>query len=146
MSIRVRDRGAVEYMRSLARMVPEEKRHSLTVKNGMDYAETLHNREGYYVFNDDKMLEIVTDWLEELVESDAELDVAMALDGAGFEYVNFLRSYVPGTNPPVRESEGVRQPHPGGWSDITNNLRNAYRHRVNRGNFHSDAEYENSGS
>lgn len=49
------------------------------------------------------------------------------------EIVNYARDtggY--GTQPPARPGEGPRQAHPGGWADITSNLANSIKGRVER--------------
>lgn len=133
MAIRIAG-NAAQYRRRLRGEVQTRRRHTLTLANTMEYAEPLHNREGYYVFSDERAWEAVATWLKELVESDQSINattIAKALDGAGFEEINRLRSYTDQMRPPVREGQGMRRAHPGGWSDITNNLRNGYRHLVN---------------
>lgn len=133
MAVRIRD-NADQFLKEYDKLVPVRKRHTLDLINNMEYAETLHNRHGYYVFNDEHMLETAAQWIRELIESGQPLSVQTiedALDGAGFEEINFLRSYTNEMRPPVRAGQGPRRAHPGGWSDVTNNLRNAYHHKVN---------------
>jgi hypothetical protein len=44
----------------------------------------------------------------------------------GEETIAYLRSYTSQRVPPVRAGEAWRRAHPGGWSDVTSNLVNAY--------------------
>lgn len=130
-TVRTTDSAA---LRDYANVPPVRRRHTLTIVNPVSYAEDLHNRHGYYVINEDDARERVGQWIRELIESGQPLTnetVAMALDGAGFEATSFLRSYTNEMRPPVRPGQGPRQAHPGGWADITNNLRNGYFHLVN---------------
>lgn len=107
--------------------------HTLTVANVMEYARDLHDREGFYVFNDELLQQIVRNKLEEAINAGLGLsdEVAQqALDAAGFEYVNRLLDLVGGVRPPVRPGEGTRQATRGGWATITGNLANSFRHQV----------------
>ena len=110
--------------------------HVLTVANVMEYARYLNDRQGYFVFNNAKLLEIARENIRELMESDAELsdqNIVNALDKAGFEYVNWLLNLSGGVQPPYRAGEGPRQATRGGWATITGNLRASFRHRVDEG-------------
>lgn len=143
MAITVIDSGEQAYLRDLARIASSDRgSHRLEIQNNMDYARDLHERQGYYVFNDTHMLGVVDDWLEELVESNAPLKIGLALEGAGFEEVNFLRSYTGEFKAGVRDNQGSREKHPGGWADITTNLMGAYRHKVNDNPLHPDSDYD----
>lgn len=117
-------------------LMPRRGRHTLTLMNVMEYALPLHDKHGYYVLNDEKAAEVVLSWLGELVESGQPVNdttITKALDGAGYEIIDFLKSLTGQMRPPVRKGQGPRKAHPGGWADVTRNLANAYRHAVNSG-------------
>lgn len=135
-----------EYLADLAQQIPKRKRHSLEFLNAMDYAQILHDKEGYSVFSDGLLIKTTGQWLKELVESDQPLNVrtvGMALDGAGFEAINWHRSYSSKMRPPVRQKQGPRKAHPAplNWADITGNLKAAYTHIVNDGRPTAPSEY-----
>ena len=122
-----------EALSSLRDELPEEG-HTLVVGNVMEYAVWLHDREGYYVFNPEKLVEIVRGNLEQVLESGVEFKsdtVELALEKAGFEYVNWLLELEGGTQPPIRSGEGARQATRGGWATITGNLASAFKVKVN---------------
>lgn len=47
------------------------------------------------------------------------------------EAVDQIKGYTSQTSPPVRSGEGRRRQHPGGWADVTTNLRNSIGHDLN---------------
>ena len=113
-------------------VMPRE-RHVLSVANVMEYARTLHDRHGYYVFNDEQLVQMVRRELAAAIEAGLPLTdrtIVNALDAAGFKYVKWLLRKTGGTQPPVRAGEGPRTARQGGWADVTGNLASGYRHRV----------------
>lgn len=133
MAARIED-NADEFIRSYDKLTPKRKRHVLVLANNRDYAKTLHDRLGYYVFNDDTMLEKAQKWIVAMLESGMDLtdrNIENALEAAGLEEVVFLRSYTSRMRPPVRAGQGSRRAHPGGWADVTSNLANSYSVSVN---------------
>lgn len=117
-------------------LIRSTKRQRLTFENNMEYASHLQNKEGYYVFNDEEALKEVNSTLEEVqkVLPLTPENVERGLEASGFNHVAFLRSLTSQIRPPtreVRDGEGVRNAHPGGWADITGNLSAAYRFQVN---------------
>lgn len=133
MGVRILD-NAGKFLKGYDRLAPRRKRHTLDLVNNMKYAEPLHNKEGYYVFNDEHFLKTAREWILETLRAGHEITdvtVVRALDGAGFEAVKFLRSKTSTMRPPIRADQGSRQAHPGGWGDVTSNLANAYHHKVN---------------
>ena len=113
--MRIED-NADEYLMGVAKMTPDQKRHTLEFINSEDYAETLHNRHGFYVFRDSKHpADLATNWLKEAFDRYGGLTnqhMEMSLAGAGHEEITFLRSYTNELRPPVREGQRVRPPPP----------------------------------
>lgn len=74
------------------------------------------------------------DWLPtfEKLGLDAFKKAEWLLDQVGRDTISYLRSTTEEMRPPARAGEGERRAHPGHWADVTNNLRNAYGHRVIR--------------
>lgn len=106
---------------------------SLRFQNVLEYAHHLHDREAFYVFNDEILEEILSDefretstvlplWRRDVIERLAE--------AIGWKYVNFLRSTTEEMRPAIASTEGDRFAHPGGWADRTGNLAAGYRFRV----------------
>lgn len=58
------------------------------------------------------------------------LKVRAALDIAGKEVLNHVRSLTNETKPGTRSGDGPRQVHPGGWADVTSNLVNSLNSQV----------------
>lgn len=113
--------------------MPKDRVFTLVLANVMEYARPLHDRHGFSVFNPSKSAQAVGKWIGDLVESGVPLtnqNIERALEGAGWEIINFLTSYTGEMRPPVKAGEGMRAAHPGSWSDVTRNLANAYRFRV----------------
>jgi hypothetical protein len=132
-AVRVHD-NAEEYARGLGQS--RRKSHELALINHEEYAEVLHAREGYDVLNIDDLEKKAVDWLSEVAASRLPLDdrnIEKALDGAGYDTVNYHQSLISHFQPPLKAGEGPRQAHPGNWADRTRNLANAYRHQVNGG-------------
>lgn len=75
------------------------------------------------------------DFLESLagLEMDIARKLLLTMEQVGWEVVAFLRSTGHGTQPPARPGEPSRSAHPGGWSDVTSNLANAYRFELYSG-------------
>lgn len=76
------------------------------------------------------------DYLEEIREAveDGIVSTLQAMDRVlemvGIETVAYLRGYTNERRPPVRRGEPERRAHPGGWSDVTENLALAYDYEV----------------
>jgi hypothetical protein len=51
----------------------------------------------------------------------------------GHETIAFLRSYTEQRVPPVRAHQAARRAHPGGWSDVTGNMVNAFAFEIQDG-------------
>jgi hypothetical protein len=110
--------------------------HVLELQNVTAYAKYLHDKFGYYVFSDPKLLAVVIQWLEEVVSAGLVItddNIARALDSAGYEVIGFLQSLTGEMRPPVKAGEGPRKAHPGSWSDVTGRLAGAYQHLVDNG-------------
>lgn len=125
-----------EVLRGFDKLSRSLKRQTLTFENNMEYASHLQNKEGYYVFSDEEALKEVNSTMQE-VQKALPLtpeNVQRGLDQAGHNHIAFLRSLTSQIRPPtreVRDGEGVRRAHPGGWADITTALSGSYRFRVN---------------
>lgn len=122
-----------EAMSSLRDELPDEG-HTLVVGNVMEYAVWLHDREGYYVFSPEKLVELVRSNVQQVLDSGVEFQsetVELALEKAGFEYINWLLELEGGMQPPIRSGEGPRQATRGGWATITGNLASAFKVKVN---------------
>lgn len=110
------------------------KDHVLEERNNMEYAEHLQNAHGYYVFNPQNVMKAVKRQVQGVLDAAIPLDddfAVMALEAAGYDDINFLRSYIGEFKDPVRAGEGEREMHPGQWSDVTGSLKAAYTHQVN---------------
>lgn len=120
-----------EVLRSYERDLPARE-HTLTLTNNMEYARPLHDLHGYYIFNDSHLRKVVVEWLRKTAAAVglSDRNTRRALDAAGTEEVNFLRSLTSTMRPPVKAGEGMRRAHPGNWADITGNLKAAYTHEV----------------
>jgi len=107
--------------------------HTLDLANNMEYAETVHNKRGLYLFNDAKLREGVVKWLKEVIQADLPLNdrnIVLALDGVRYEYIGHLQSLTAKMRPPVKAGEGPRKTHPGGWSDVSGQLANAFQSKI----------------
>lgn len=121
--------------------------HELELSNNAEYASYLHLRKGYSVFADSHIKRTVTKWLRKLANSSQPLNdqnVMRALDAAGFEEINFYRSYTSKMRPPVKQGEGPRRAHPAplNWSDITGQLKASFKHEVRGLPERTDTDYE----
>ena len=97
---------------------------ALTLSNPTDYAAYVQDALGYFVIDDEHLLETVTASLRQLVESGQPLTRAtlrLALDKAGFDEVAYLRS--------LTTADGAER-HPGNWRDRTGQLASGYAHEV----------------
>lgn len=135
-----------EYLKDIQSLT-SDRSHSLEFANNTEYAAALHDHEGYSVFADSRLLNVTEKWLRDLVNSDQPLDVRhvqMALDAAGFEGINWHRSYTGKLRPPVRAGEGGRQAHPSplNWADRTGLLKAGYTHRPDSQPFRSEGQYK----
>ena len=52
-------------------------------------------------------------------EHDMDQAVLNALEVSGIEAIDHARSLTSEIAPPVKQGEGMRQKHPGGWADVT---------------------------
>lgn len=109
--------------------------HEILFENNQFYAAILHEREGLYIFNDEKAMEAVQKWLNSVLEAGLPLDdahIVKALDAAGYDYIGFLQSLTASMAPPVKDVEGDRRKHPGGWADVSRNLANSFIHIIDK--------------
>lgn len=67
--------------------------------------------------------------IEEL-EMDSKQKAENVAEGVAESVVNHARSLTSQTKPGVKSGEGFRRVHPGGWADITGNLANSIKSRV----------------
>ncbi len=119
-------------LRDMEGFVPS-RNHTLNLANNMEYAKPLHDKHGYYVFNDERLRNAVVEWIRKVIDAGIPLNdenAINALDAAGFQYIDHLQSLTLKMRPPVKPGEGMRRAHPGGWADITTNLAGAYTHDV----------------
>lgn len=137
--IRILDHNAQAFLADLAAQVPRSG-HELQLETNVEYAEYLQDRHGYFVFNVDHAAETVVQKLREVIDAGLPLsdrNIVLALDAAGFEEVDWLRSHTAEMRPPAVKPNGdltgPRPAHPGGWADITGQLANSYGHRVDGG-------------
>lgn len=107
--------------------------HTLEMSNVAEYAQSLNDRFGYYVFNDSKAHREVGIWLRKVIDAGLPINVTNirnALDASGYKYVGFLQSLTSQMRPPVKDGEGLRRAHPGAWADVTSILKASYHHQV----------------
>lgn len=124
-----------EFMAEMDAMMPT-RNHELEISNVIEYAERLHKLTGYWIFNDPQLKKRVEKWLGDVIRAGLPLNdqnIVRALDAAAYEYIDFLKSYTGQMRRPVKIGEGDRQAHPGGWSDITGNLKAAFAHKIDGG-------------
>lgn len=124
-----------DFLREIDAMMPKQD-HTLKLQNNMDYSVHLQNRAGFYVFNDAKLRQDVVDWLEKMIQAGLPLNDAnlrKALDAAGYQYIDFLRTLTSKMRPPVKLGEGMRRAYPGGWSDVSGALALAFQHSIDGG-------------
>lgn len=113
------------------------KSHTAMIANPIRYAEYLHNREGYFVFNDDMMVKLVEEWIfRGLVASQWVLKdetIEQGIEAGLRAYVDWLResSFQFGTRPPRQKGEGPRAAHRGKWADWTGTLNRGYFFTIN---------------
>lgn len=132
-----------QFLSGLDGLAPSEN-HKITFANNMEYARFLHDRKGYWVFNDSRVRKDVVEWLKKVIDAGMPLNdgnIINALDSAGYQYINHLQSLTGKMRPPVKAGQGRRSAHPGGWSDITGNLAGAFTHQVDDGR-EVDHEYD----
>jgi hypothetical protein len=130
-----------EALTSVSDELPDEE-HTLTVANLMEYAVYLHDKEGFFVFNDAILQKLVREKLKGLLGSSgiSDEDVNGALETAAAEYVNYLLETIGETRPPLREGGPAREARRGHWADQTGNLAAHYRSRVDDGEVRSHDE------
>lgn len=123
-----RDTGLDVYARELKGAAAARGAHVLELRNPTEYAGALQDLDGYEVIDEAHFAATADANLAELVASDLPLTsqrIDRALDRAGFEETNYLRSLTGGT------TDDGRSRHPGHWADETGLLANAYEHEVN---------------
>lgn len=127
MGVRIID-NADDYVRGLTGSGLTRRTRSLSMVATMDYAVYLQDRHGYYVFSEDQIEESAVGAIVEVLEVGLPIDdrnLTNALLLAGEESEDFHTRYTSEMRPPVRAGQGWRAAHEGGWSDITNNLKNS---------------------
>lgn len=115
-----------------------------TVSNTAHFARRLHNRSGFYIFNDEELAKKVNREIVNLTNLKLELHAKYVKDAMRrgiIKYVNFLRAYTGSTRPGYRRGKPVRKAHPGGWADITGYLNNSYRYRIDGGRWEKEPEW-----
>lgn len=101
--------------------------YDLDVGNSAEYARHLQDREGFFVTDVEHLAETAK---ASVLEAVRELDsvsrptITRALDAAGFQEVDYLRSLTTETT-----GDG-RRAHPGHWADRSGLLANSYFHEV----------------
>ena len=116
--------------------VKPTQEHEITWANVMEYAIWLQQTQGYFVFSPTEAAKEVRRQLSRLLQTGRPMTdetIVLALEAAGFMHLNWLLEKTGGTRPPVKAGEGRRQARQGGWSDVTGNLANAYKFRINGG-------------
>ncbi len=121
-----------EALSSLQAELPTQT-HVLTVANVMEYARYLHDKEGFYVFNDQQLARIVREKLNGISGGFTDEAIEGALQTAAAEYVNWLLEQSGATRPPLRANGTRRRARKGGWADVTGNLAAHYKSQVNDG-------------
>lgn len=132
--MRIIDQGLNEFLREYDIMVPKRKTHTLEHENTVEHMEKLHNLEGYYAYNDEKLVSDVVNSLQEVVNSDLPLsdnNLENALEYAGYQSIDFHRSYTGKFKPGVKANDGPREEHPGAWADVSGQGKAGYRFNVN---------------
>lgn len=107
--------------------------HSVVLSNNAEYARYLHDREGFYVFNDSHAAQTLVDTMNDVERAGPMTTqrVETGLEVTGVREVNFLQSVTNEMRPPARTGEGPRAAHPGGWADVTGRLNRSYSIEVN---------------
>ena len=137
--IRVHDHNAAAFLADLDAQVPQRD-HTLALETNVEYAVYLQDRHGYFVFNVDHAAETVVSKLQEVLDAGLPLsdrNVALALDAAGYDEVDWMRSHTAEMRPPAVKPNGdvtgPRPAHPGKWADVTGILAGSLGHRVDDG-------------
>jgi len=111
----------------------EEEEHVLKVANVMEYAKYLHDREGFFVFNDEQLQRIAAQKLQGIDGEPTDEKIEGALQTAAAEYVNWLLEQTGATRPPLKAGGTRRRARKGNWADVTGNLAAHYKSQVNDG-------------
>lgn len=94
--------------------------HTLELQNVTVYAQYLHDKHGYYVFNDEKSMATVLRWLGETLGAGVPITddtIAMALDAAAYDVIAFLQSLTGEMRPPVGRQNTIRRVNTYGEGD-----------------------------
>jgi len=125
------------------------------LRNVTEYADALHAKDGYFVFNPRHFRVQVYLAVKALMSSDQAITPVMLKNAAEYacnQEIDWLTSTTAETQPPVRaetlvtfttdegedvefvaykgEDEGKRYAHPGHWADVRGQLASAYEHDV----------------
>ena len=114
--------------------------HILEVRNTADYAVYVHDREGYYVLNDEALeaaaQHAVADRLAvrgQRGEMLTDTDMVEALGEAADVVVEFYQEVVGTTDQPGRRKRPPRPVHSGGFASDTERLISSYERQVDDG-------------
>ena len=104
------------------------KTYRLTESNTAEYAVYLHHMEGYYVFNPREAVKRVRKWIIKAVRvhGHTRRSLMQALEAAGLEDINFLRSVTSQISTVPYRGE-TRRTHPGNWADRRSFLVKSYQ-------------------
>ncbi len=108
--------------------------HTFTLLNNKEYAGAVHDIEGISVFNVDVTKDFIRLSIEEMMSKGippTKRNIERALEAAGWEIMDWHRSYIDEVAPPLRAGGPDRPKHPTGFADVSHNLKNAFRFRVN---------------
>lgn len=131
-SVDIVDSDADAFLESLEGLAPQDV-HTLDVLTAVDYATYLHDRLGYFVISEEHLVETVDRVLAEVEAQGGKMDdrtVRQALDAAGLQEVDWLRSKTDQMRPPAKAGGPMRPAHPGGWADVKGLLANSLEHAV----------------
>ena len=111
--------------------------HEIVFENSRPYASYLHDKTGFWLFNNPQAMKTLVRILNEtLIARGLPLNdghIVMALDALGFEYIGWLQTKTGEMRPPVKAGQGDRQAYRGHWSDVTGLLVKAFSHSINGG-------------
>jgi len=127
------EQGFDEYEKELREITKAKRNFAINV-NSMEYAAPLHDKHGYWVFNNKLFARVVKKWDNKRIKRGlppTRRNIELSLISACEDYRNILRDTGVKMQPPVKKGEGPRAAHPGNWADITGNLASAYWYIVN---------------
>jgi len=135
-----------EELAEWAQFAEQENTTVLQLRNAMPYAKYLHDRHGYWVFNNVRLKAKAVKHLKRAIEEGplTKERIVEALKDASDDYIGDLQDFLGGETQPPVVSGGERRPaHPGHWANRTTDLASSYSRLIDkkhRKNYDYDGE------